>query len=233
MSLCVVNKDKAKVFELVQGEEELIREKLNLMINRPGKLIVFEGIDGAGKTTVHKALKERMRGRDDIVFSGEPTDGEYGRKVREALKKGDIPAEGLLFLFVQDRIEHVKNVIVPALKEGKVVILDRCYLSTVAYQASRLFPLKELLFLNSLFSPAPDLVVYFEIPVEEALERLRNRGQGLSVFEKEEKLREVAGNYERVLENFDVVRVNALLPVEELIDEVEKIVVEFISRRLE
>jgi dTMP kinase len=231
MSFCIVNKDKAKVFELVYGEEELMREKLNLMISRSGKLIVFEGIDGAGKTTVHKALKEKMKGRGDIVFSGEPTDSEYGRKVREVLGNGNISAEELLFLFMQDRIEHVKNVIIPSLKEGKVVVLDRYYLSTVAYQASRLFPLRELLFLNSLFSPAPDLVVYFEISVREALERLKGRGAGLSVFEEEEKLREVAGNYERVLEYFDVVRVDALLPIEELVDEVEKIVVEFVSRR--
>jgi dTMP kinase len=226
-----VNRDKARVFELVQGEEELIREKLNLMISRPGKLIVFEGIDGAGKTTVHKALKERMGGRDDIVFSGEPTDSEYGKRVREALRDGGVSAEELLFLFVQDRIEHVKNVVVPALKEGKVVILDRYYLSTVAYQASRLFLLKELLFLNALFSPGPDLVIYFEVPVKQALERVKGRGDGLSVFEKEEKLREVAGNYERVLEYFDVKRVDALLQIKELLDEVEKIVVEFINRR--
>jgi dTMP kinase len=226
-----VNRDKAKVFELVQGEEELIREKLNLMINRPWKLIVFEGIDGAGKTTVHKALKDRMGGRGDVVFSGEPTDSEYGRRVREALRDGNVSDVELLFLFMHDRIEHVKNVIVPALKEGKVVILDRYYLSTVAYQASRLFPLRELLFLNSLFSPAPDLVVYFEISVREALERLKGRGAGLSVFEEEEKLREVAGNYERVLENFEVRRVNALLPIDELVGEVERIVVDFIERR--
>jgi len=216
---------------LLEIKEELVREKLNLMINRPGKLIVFEGIDGAGKTTVHKVLKKRMVGRDDVVFSGEPTDSEYGRKVREALRNGNISAEELLCLFVQDRIDHVKNVIVPALKEGKVVILDRYYLSTVVYQASTLFPMKELLFLNSLFSPAPDLVVYFEVPVDEALERLRNRGQGLSVFEKEEKLKEVVGNYEKVLEYFVVKRVNALLPVEELVGEVEKIVVDFVVRR--
>jgi dTMP kinase len=132
---------------------------------------------------------------------------------------------------MQDRIEHVRNVIVPALKEGKVVVLDRYYLSTVAYQTSQLFPLRELLFLNSLFSPGPDLVIYFEIPVREALERLRKRDGGVSVFEEEEKLRGVAGNYERVLGYFDVVRVNALLPVEELVGKVERIVVDFIEGR--
>jgi len=231
MSFCVVNKDKAKVFELVQGEEELMCEKLNLMLSRSGKLIVFEGIDGAGKTTVHKALKERMRGRDDIVFSCEPTDGEYGRKVREALRKRNVSAEELLFLFMQDRIQHVKNVVVPLLKEGKVVVLDRYYLSTVAYQVSQLFSLEELLFLNGLFFPIPDLVVYFEMPIERALERLKRRSMNLSVFEREEKLREVAENYERILQYFEVKRVSALLPVEELADEVERIVVGFICEK--
>ena len=231
MSFCVVNKDKAKVFELVQGEKELMREKLNLMICRPGKLIVFEGIDGAGKTTVHKALKERMRCRDDIVFSGEPTNGEYGKKVREALRDGNISEKELLYLFIQDRIEHVKEVVIPALREGKVVVLDRYYLSTVVYQASELFSMRELLFLNSLFSPAPDLVVYFEVPVRVALERLGKRGEVLSVFEKEEKLREVKANYEKVLGFFDVVRINALLHVKELVSEVENVVIDFVDRR--
>ncbi len=231
MSLCVVDKDKAKIFELVQGEEELMREKIDLMICRPGKLVVFEGIDGAGKTTVHKALKERMKGRDDVVFSGEPTDSEYGKRVREALRGGDVSAEELLFLFMQDRIEHVKEVVIPALKEGKVVVLDRYYLSTVVYQASELFSMRELFFLNSLFSPAPSLVVYFEVPVRIALERLMKRGEVLSVFEKEEKLREVKANYAKVLGFFDVVRVNALLHVKELVSEVENIVVNFIEKR--
>jgi dTMP kinase len=228
MSLCIVN--KAKIFELVQKEEELAKEKLNLMFSRPGKLIVFEGIDGAGKTTVHKALRERMRSRDDIVFSQEPTDGEYGRKVREALRAGNVSVEELLFLLIQDRIEHVKSIVVPSLKEGKIVILDRYYLSTVAYQMSERFSMRELLFLNGLFSPAPDLVVYFEISVEEALRRVKERGQ-VSVFEEESKMREVVGNYERVLAYFDVVRVNALLSIEELVDEVEKIVLKFVNRR--
>jgi dTMP kinase len=231
MSFCVINKDKARIFELVQGEQELMQEKFNLRMSKTGKLIVFEGIDGSGKTTVHKALKERIKDRDDIVFSHEPTDGKYGRKIREALKEGNVLDEELLFLFMQDRIEHVKNVVIPSLKEGKVVILDRYYLSTAAYQAGKLFSVKELLTLNGLFSPMPDLVVYFESPVEKALERLSRRGNVLSVFEKEKKLKEVAKNYEQVLKHFDVVKVNALLPVEEVVREVKKIVVDFISGR--
>jgi len=220
--------DKAKIFELVRKEEELMKEKLCLMLSKTGKLIVFEGIDGAGKTTVHRALQERMRNRDDIVFSQEPTNGKYGRKVREVLKTGNISMEELLFLLIQDRIEHVKNVIAPSLKEGKIVILDRYYLSTVAYLMSEHFSMRELLFLNSLFSPAPDLVVYFEIPVEEALKRVKKREQ-MAVFEEEKKLREVLGNYERVLAYFDVRRINALCSIEELVDKVEKIVLNFIE----
>ena len=231
MSFCVVNKDKAKVFELVQGEQGLMCDKVNLMLFRTGKLIVFEGIDGAGKTTVHNALKERMKGRDDVVFSYEPTDGEYGRKVKEVLREGSISSEELLFLFMQDRIEHVKNVVIPSLKEGKIVILDRYYLSTVAYQASQLFSLRELLHLNSMFSPTPHLVIYFEIPVEKAIERLRKRGERLSVFEREEKLKEVVKNYEYVLQCFEVKRVDATVCIGELVDEVERIVVDCISGR--
>jgi dTMP kinase len=229
MSFCIINKHRAKIFELVQGEQELIQEKFNLRLSKSGKLIVFEGIDGSGKTTMHKALKERMKNRNDVVFSREPTDGEYGRKIRGALREGNVSAEELLVLFMQDRIEHIKNVVMPSLKEGKVVILDRYYLSTAAYQAGELFSVKELLVLNGLFSPTPDLIVYFEIPVEKALERLSRRGGGVSVFEKEEKLKKVAENYEWILKYFDVKRVDALLPIEELVNEVEKIIIDFIE----
>jgi dTMP kinase len=231
MSFCIVNKDKARLFELVQGEQGLMCDKVNLALFRTGKLIVFEGIDGAGKTTVHNALKERMKGRDDVVFSYEPTDGEYGRRAREALREGNVLAEELLFLFMKDRIEHVKDVVIPSLKEGKIVILDRYYLSTVVYQASQLFPLRELLHLNSMFSPTPHLVIYFDVSVEKAVERLRKRGEGLSVFEREEKLKEVVRNYEYVLQCFNVKRVDASISVEELVDVVERIVVGCISGR--
>ena len=228
MSGGIVN--KAKIFELIQKEEELAKEKLNLMLSRPGKLIVFEGVDSSRKTMVHKVLRERIGSRSDVVFSQEPTDGEYGRKVREALKAGNVSVEELLFFLMQDRIEHVKDVVVPSLKGGKVVILDGYYLWSVAYLMSEYFSMRELLFLNGLFSPAPDLVVYFEVPVEEVLRRVKEREQ-VFVFEGEDKLREVVGNYERVLAYFDVVRVNALLPIEELVNKVEEVVIDFIDRR--
>lgn len=129
--------------------------------------------------TVHKVLRERMRGRNDIVFSQEPSDGKYGREVRGALRVDNVSVGELLFLFMQDRVEHVKNVIVPFLKAGKVVILDRYYLSM--YYMNECFSMKELLFLNG--SPALDLVVYFEVPVEESLRRVKERGDRLFVFE--------------------------------------------------
>src|SRR6266550_1777 len=104
----------------------------------PGFLLVLEGIDGAGKSTLLHKLAEYCAGRGlAVVVSKEPTDGPWGRKLRESAQSGRLSLEEELELFLKDRAEHVKGLILPALSEGKVVLLDRYYLSTAAYQGAR------------------------------------------------------------------------------------------------
>jgi len=214
------NLEKVLLCEVTLENRDFLRERLLLEFLRPGLLVVLEGIDGVGKTTVHKALAERLKNNPHIVFSYEPTNGAYGKKLREALKQGNLSKEEMLFLFIKDRLEHVKSLIIPSLKEGKLVILDRYYPSTIAYQGAEGFDFKELLILNETIAPTPDLMIYFDLPVEVAVKRLKERGNEFSIFEKEEKLVRIAGNYEKLLPLFKVQRLDALQPVDKLIDEV-------------
>lgn len=100
--------------------------------------IVFEGIDGSGKTTVSKLFIEKLKERNKkVLWTNEPnSDTDFGLDIRSILKKHETKLDNLteLLLFSASRVEHIKNVIEPALKENKTVISDRYYYSTVAYQ---------------------------------------------------------------------------------------------------
>jgi dTMP kinase len=154
-----------------------------------GLFIVIEGIDGTGKSTQSKRLTEwfRSRGRE-VVLSREPTDGPWGKKLRESATTGRLSAEEELEFFLNDRREHVEMSIKPALAEGKVVILDRYYFSTMAYQGARGFDPAEIRRRNEAFAPQPDLLLILELSVESAHGRIGARGDTANEFEQRDTL---------------------------------------------
>ena len=123
-----------------------------------GLLIVFDGIDGVGKTT-QSALTAQLFGERGIrcAYSKEPTSGPWGTKLRESAKAGRLSPEDELDYFLKDRQEHVQNTIRPTLDAGGVVVLDRYYFSTAAYQGIRGFDFWEIIERNEAFAPRPDL----------------------------------------------------------------------------
>lgn len=154
-----------------------------------GLFIVIEGIDGTGKSTQAKRLAEwfRARGRE-VVLSREPTDGPWGKKLRESATSGRLSPEEELECFLNDRREHVKMTIKPALGEGKVVILDRYYFSTMAYQGARGFDPAEIRRRNEAFAPQPDLLLILDLSVESAHGRIGSRGDTANEFEQRDTL---------------------------------------------
>ena len=154
-----------------------------------GLFIVIEGIDGTGKSTQSKRLAEwfRSRGRE-VVLSREPTDGPWGKKLRESATTGRLSAEEELECFLNDRREHVEMSIKPALAEGKVVILDRYYFSTMAYQGARGFDPAEIRRRNEAFAPQPDLLLILDLSVESAHSRIGARGDTANEFEQRDTL---------------------------------------------
>ena len=164
-------------------------------MERKGLLIAFEGIDGTGKTTQIELLAEVLRQRGlRVVATREPTDGQYGRKIRQLYKnRKSVTPEEELNLFLDDRREHVVQVIAPALASGKVVLTDRYYYSTAAYQGAAGHDPQKIIAANELFAPVPDMVIMLEAPVSLGVHRVQKlRGETLNDFEQEETLSRVA-----------------------------------------
>lgn len=157
-----------------------------------GFLVVIEGIDGAGKSTAIQRICEFCHEHGlPYVASREPTDGPWGRKLRESAQTGRLSLDEELELFIRDRREHVDQKIRPALKEGKIVVLDRYYFSTAAYQGARGANPEEILAANERFAPEPDLLLLLDADPERSLQRVRTRGDVPNEFERESALREI------------------------------------------
>lgn len=154
-----------------------------------GRLIVIEGIDGTGKSTQARRLAAWLQTRGhEVVLDREPTDGPWGRKLRESAASGRLAAEEELELFLRDRREHVANLIAPALAAGRIVVLDRYYFSTMAYQGSRGFDPAAIRRDNEAFAPVPDLLLVLDLGVDAALARIGSRGDTANAFERRESL---------------------------------------------
>jgi dTMP kinase len=159
-----------------------------------GILIAVEGIDGTGKSTQVDLLAGYLREKGcKVIQTREPTDGPYGQKIRQLfVDRGQCTLEEELELFVEDRRLHVSEVIEPALAKGHIVLTDRYYFSTAAYQgAAGLNP--DEVFIKNSFAPEPDLVILLTMKPEASIARIRElRGEELNEFEQEGQLRRVA-----------------------------------------
>ena len=166
-----------------------------MKMERDGVLIAFEGIDGTGKSSQVRLLAATLEGQGHrVVITREPTDGVYGRQIRALFTGRDrvTPAEELE-LFMADRLEHVREVIEPALRSGRIVITDRYYLSTVAYQGAAGQDPEAIMAANEKFAPVPDLVVLLTLTPEQSIRRIKElRGEALNDFEQEDALTRVA-----------------------------------------
>jgi dTMP kinase len=164
------------------------------MKKRRGFLIVLEGIDGSGKTTQARSLLLRLRRRGrKAVFFREPTRGKWGREIkRKAATAGSLTPEEELDLFVKDRRENVERNLKPALAEGKIVVLDRYYFSTIAYQGAKGIDPGRIRRLNETFAVKPDLVVILDVGARQGLSRIAGRKRKDKLFEREDYLVRVA-----------------------------------------
>lgn len=177
----------------------------NNKTNRSGMLIVFEGIDGTGKTTQIDLLADELTRKGfQVVATREPTDGQYGQKVRQLFtSRHNVSLEEELELFMADRREHVEKVIAPALAAGKIVLTDRYYFSTAAYQGAAGKDPEKIIELNEKFAPVPDLLLLLVVPTSVGIHRIKTlRQEILNDFEKESALEKVSAIFESITRKF-------------------------------
>lgn len=159
------------------------------MLNQKGFIIVLEGPEGSGKTTVAPIVKEMM---EDVGFncliSREPGGTELGEKLRAILKNDQMTPMSELLLFLAARYEHYNNVIAPFVAQGGVVILDRYIPASIAIQGHARNLGDIVHYLHDVIMPekAKDYLTFFiDIPIKTGLERKSKQEDGISKFELE------------------------------------------------
>jgi len=195
------------------------------------KFIVFDGSDGCGKSTQAKLLAAYLKRKGKkVLLTREPSDYKYGKKIMILGRKKDanrISRQQWLRLYTLDRKEHIKKDILPALKKGKIVISDRYYHSTCAYQLSKG---KWKSYAKQFLTPS--ITFIFDLPVNVALKRIEkdlgDKGghrNGKFVFEKKLFLEGVRKKYlamPRYFKEDNIKIINSNRPIKETFKEVKK-----------
>ncbi|MHA1198862.1 MAG: dTMP kinase [Candidatus Heimdallarchaeaceae archaeon] len=202
-----------------------------------GVFICFEGIDGSGKTTHSRLIVGYLCGLGfDAVYTTEPTRYSLpGRKIRESYFAPErLPVEEEFHLYLEDRKIHLKDEVIPQLKDGKIVITDRYYFSSIAYQGSRGLDQQFILEENLTISIVPNLVLLLDLSVDEAVSRITSgREEGVNTFEKKENLQKVRDIYFKLADKypnlFHILDVNK--PIQEVQDDIQEFIVNFLSNR--
>jgi len=205
-----------------------------------GFLIAIEGIDGAGKSTLIAALAERLRKKKySVLITREPGGTSFGQTLRHLLQHSSekIDAKTEFLLFAADRSEHIKQVIIPALMRGDIIISDRMDDSSLAYQGYGRGLDRELITTINKWvmdTVVPHIILYVRLDWETALQRLiLNRGS-LTNFEQEKK-----DFFERVIHGFDEIAqqkdqvkiINGTLSPEEIADQAFAHIMHFLESK--
>lgn len=191
----------------------------------PGTLIVLEGIDGCGKSTLAKNLADLLCSAGfDVLLTKEPGGSPLGKTTRELTQNHPVAigpvAEYLLF--AADRAQHFEQIIVPALKRGAIVISDRMADSSLVYQGDgRGLDKKMIMAINqwAMQNITPDITLYIQLDIKTAQNRLANRSS-FTVFEKEKEsfTQRIFDGFEALYANrSDVITINGTQSIEELV----------------
>ncbi len=176
-----------------------------------GKLIVIEGIDGVGKSSQCQLIADYLvRKGYTVNLLKEPSDGSYGKEIRKLAQEGrHSDPEDEYKLFILDRKDNVVNNILPSLNKGEIVVLDRYYFSTIAYQGALGLAPERIRKENEAFAPIPDLVLIMELSVDEAISRItEHRKEQTNLFETKDYLTQVKSFFDGFKEPY-IVRIDS------------------------
>ena len=197
-----------------------------------GLFVVVEGIDGSGKSEIIKMLHNYLFSKNKkyrLLTTREPTNGKYGNQIREMLRNEKDPqssSKKLMELFVKDREEHLNNTIEPFLKnsnenELNIVLCDRYYYSTIAFQGAQGLDINELIGKNKDFRK-PDIAFILDANPKVALKRIEYREK--EKFEKLEFMKKIRDNFlklPKMLQD-NVIIINSNKSLGEVFDYIKK-----------
>ena len=190
---------------------------------KKGHFVVLEGIDGSGKTSVGKEVVESLEVQGIRAhFTFEPSTLPVGRLLREVLK-GDLTVDPHThaLLFAADREEHLREEVLPKVKEGMVVVCDRYIYASMAYQGAKGVDLREIWRMNSALPhfTVPDLTLLLDVPPEISLARTGHREQA-DIFEVPEYLHRVREIYLSLVEDHNIGIIDASMAFRDVVDRV-------------
>lgn len=172
---------------------------------KKGKFIVFEGLDGSGKTTQLERLGNRLAeklGDTAVYCTREPGDSAPGQLCQQfSQKKLALAPETVALLYAADRVEHITEDLLPRLEAGQTVLCDRYYFSNFAYQTLT-SDLEDLLRYNAFARRTlrPDAVVFVDVDPEECARRRAHRGGAAEYYEKTELARQIRNGYRQAFD---------------------------------
>jgi len=195
-----------------------------------GVFVVLEGIDGSGKTTIaNMIIKDLSKMGFKTLYTREPTDSEIVNSVKTTYNDLRDPYVDAL-TFALDRLLHVKSRISPALEQGYIVVCDRYYYSSVAYQGAMGAPIEWLLEVNK-WALQPDIAVYLDIDPVIAIKRKESMTSRFAEFEKLDILYRVREIYLKLVDKGLLVLVDASRSISDIYSDVKKLVLEVIKRK--
>jgi len=192
-----------------------------------GTFVCIEGLDGCGKTTQAKLLVEKLQRSYSAMYTAEPSEGKVGDFIRKSILYGEKRSTSLAeaLLFAADRVEHVENEVLPALRQGKLVISDRYIYSSLAYQGAAGLSLEWIQSINQ-YALRPELAIFIDVDPRAVMRRLKPVKSVMENLETQQRVRQI---YLKFVEKGDLTRIDGNKPKHLVAEELHRVVLNFLN----
>jgi dTMP kinase len=196
-------------------------------VNEKGAFICIEGLDGCGKTTQAKLLVKKMRKSHNAVYTAEPSRGKIGAFIRKSCLYGEKRLSSVVeaLLFAADRLEHVENEVLPALRQGRLVVSDRYVYSSLAYQGAAGLSLEWIEEINE-HALRPDFAIFIDVDPKIVMQRLKPNKSVMENLGTQRKVREV---YLKYVAKGELTRIDGDKPKKEVAEVLSAAVLSFLK----
>lgn len=196
-------------------------------MSNKGAFICIEGLDGCGKTTQSKLLAKKLGKSHNALYTSEPSRGKIGTYIRNRYLYGKKRLSTVVeaLLFAADRVEHVENEVLPALRDGRLVISDRYVYSSLAYQGAAGLSLEWIEKVNE-HALKPDMAVFIDVDPKTVMHRLKRKRSVMENIETQQKVRDV---YLKFVAKGELVRIEGNRAKNEVAETLSTLVLKFLE----